>query len=172
MSFTAWLKAQYDEKGPARWLAFLLELIAAVMLMALMLVTCIDVIGRYAFNNPIPGAIELTQMSMAILVFAVMPVVTWRGGHIVVDLLDSYLSPIVLKTLALLSALVVSISFYFVGMRIFELGARSIRRGEVTEFLGIPSGYLVQYIAIMSWVTAAGMITYGVYRILFQDKSN
>lgn len=172
MSFTAWLKAQYDEKGPVRWLAFLLELIAAIMLMALMLVTCIDVIGRYVFNNPIPGAIELTQISMAILVFAVMPVVTWRGGHIVVDLLDSYLSPIVLKTLALLSALVVSISFYFVGMRIFELGTRSIRRGEVTEFLGIPSGYLVQYIAIMSWVTAAGIITYGVYRILFQDKSN
>ncbi len=172
MSFTAWLKTQYDEKGPARWLAFLLELIAAVMLMALMLVTCIDVVGRYVFNNPIPGAIELTQISMAILVFAVMPVVTWRGGHIVVDLLDSYLNPLVLKVLALLSAIIISISFYFIGMRIFELGARSIRRGEVTEFLGIPSGYLVQYIAIMSWVTAAGMITYGVYRILFQDKSN
>lgn len=172
MSFTAWLKAQYDEKGPARWLAFLLELIAAVMLMALMLVTCIDVIGRYVFNNPVPGAIELTQMSMAILVFAVMPVVTWRGGHIVVDLLDSYLNPLVLKALSLFAALTISVSFYFLGKRIFELGARSIRRGEVTEFLGISSGYLVQYIAIMSWITAAGMITYGVYRILFQDKSN
>ena len=88
MSFTAWLKAQYDEKGPARWLAFLLELIAAIMLMALMLVTCIDVVGRYAFNNPIPGAIELTHMSMAMQGFGVRPVVTWRGGHRVVDVLD------------------------------------------------------------------------------------
>ncbi|EXJ12557.1 hypothetical protein [Nitrincola nitratireducens] len=51
MSFVAWLKAHYDEKGPIRWLAFLLELIAAVMLMVLMLITCVDVVGRYVFNK-------------------------------------------------------------------------------------------------------------------------
>ncbi|WP_114417171.1 TRAP transporter small permease [Marinospirillum perlucidum] len=171
MSFVAWLKAHYDEKGPARWLAFLLELIAAVMLMGLMLLTCIDVAGRYLFNNPVPGAIELTQIGLAIMVFAAMPVVTWRGGHIVVDLLDRYLPTGLVKFLSLVAALVMSVSFYFLGTRIYELGERSIRRGEVTEFLGISSGYVVQYIALMSWATAAGMITYGIYRILFQDPS-
>jgi len=50
------------------------------------------------------------------------------------------------------------------------LAERSIGRGVVTEFLGMPSGYVVMYIAIMSWATALGMITYGVYRILFQNK--
>ncbi|RAU18907.1 TRAP transporter small permease [Nitrincola tibetensis] len=172
MSFVAWLKAHYDEKGPIRWLAFLLELIAAVMLMVLMLITCVDVVGRYVFNKPLPGSIELTEIGMAILIFAAMPVVTWRGGHIVVDLLDRYLSTFVVKCLSLLSAIVISGSFYYLGNRIYQLGERSIRRGEVTEFLGISSGYIVQYIAIMSWATALGMITYGVYRIFFQDKSN
>lgn len=170
MSFTAWLKAQYDEKGPVKWLAFLLEAFAGVMLMALMLITCVDVVGRYVFNNPIPGAIELTQFGMAMLVFAIMPVVTWRGGHIVVDLLDRYLSSKVLKALGLLSVVTIAVSFYFIGVRIYQLGSRSIRRGEVTEFLGISTGYLELYIAIMCWFTAIGIITYGTYRIIKANK--
>jgi|AntRauTorcE11897_2_1112592.scaffolds.fasta_scaffold02133_6 TRAP-type C4-dicarboxylate transport system permease small subunit len=171
MSFVTWLKGHYDEKGPARWLAFLLELLAVVMLMALMLLTCVDVAGRYLFNNPVPGAIELTRQGLAIMVFAAMPVVTWRGGHVVVDLLDRFLPSGLLKGLSLLAALVISIAFYFLGSRIYELGERSIMRGEVTEFLGIPSGYIVLYIAVMSWITALGMLTYGIYRIFFQDQA-
>ncbi len=171
MSFAAWLKAHYDEKGPARWLAFLLEGMAALVLFLLMALTCVDVVGRYLFNSPLHGGTELTEIGLAVMVFAAMPVITWRGGHIVVDLLDRFLGSKVVKVLSLLAALVMSSSLYFLAMRIFELGERSIRRGVVTEFLAMPSGYIVQYIAIMSWATAFGMITYGVYRILFQSKT-
>ncbi|GAA0791845.1 TRAP transporter small permease [Marinobacterium sediminicola] len=171
MSFAAWLKAHYDEKGPARWLAFFLEVVSALVLFSLMALTCVDVIGRYLFNSPLHGGTELTEIGLAVMVFAAMPVVTWRGGHIVVDLLDRFLGSRVVKVLALLAALVMSSSLYFLALRIFELGERSIRRGVVTEFLAMPSGYVVQYIAIMSWATAFGMITYGVYRILFQNKA-
>jgi len=171
MSFSAWFKAHYDEKGPARWLAFFLEGIAAFILFLLMALTCVDVLGRYLFNSPLHGGTELTEIGLAVMVFAAMPVITWRGGHIVVDLLDRFLGSKVVKVLSLLAALVMSSSLYFLALRIFELGERSIRRGVVTEFLAMPSGYIVQYIAIMSWATAFGMITYGVYRILFQDKA-
>ncbi len=170
MSFSAWLRAHYDEKGPARWLAFCLEGTAALVLFVLMALTCVDVFGRYLFNSPLHGGTEMTEIGLAVMVFAAMPVITWRGGHIVVDLLDRFLGSKVVKVLSLLAALVMSSSLYFLAMRIFELGERSIRRGVVTEFLAMPTGYVVQYIAIMSWATALGMITYGVYRILFQDK--
>ncbi len=112
----------------------------------------------------------MTEIGLAVMVFAAMPVITWRGGHIVVDLLDRFLGSKIVKALSLFAALVMSTSLYFLAWRIFELGERSIRRGVVTEFLAMPSGYVVQYIAIMSWATALGMITYGVYRILFQSK--
>ncbi|MBV0934257.1 TRAP transporter small permease [Marinobacterium weihaiense] len=171
MSFSVWLKEHYDEKGPARWLAFLLEVMSASVLFTLMALTCVDVLGRYLFNSPLHGGTELTEIGLAVMVFAAMPVITWRGGHIVVDLLDRFLGGKVVKALSLFAALVMSSSLYFLALRIFELGERSIRRGVVTEFLGMPSGYVVQYIAIMSWATAFGMITYGVYRILFQDKA-
>lgn len=167
MSLATWVNRHYSEKGPAKWLAFLLELVAATVLFLLMLTTCLDVAGRYLFNNPVPGATELTRLGLALMVFAAMPVITWRAGHIVVDLLDRVLGQKVVKALGLVSALMMSSSMYFLAVRIFELGERSLRRGVVTEFLGLPSGYIVEYIAIMSWLTAAGVITLGVYRILF-----
>jgi len=170
MSLATWVNRHYSEKGPAKWLVFLLELVAASVLFLLMLTTCLDVAGRYLFNSPLPGATELTRLGLALMVFAAMPVVTYRGGHIVVDLLDHILGPMVLKILGLISALLISSSMYFLGVRIFEIGERSIRRGVVTEFLGLPSGYIAEYIAVMSWLTAAGMITLGVYRALFTPQ--
>lgn len=148
------------------WLAFVLELIAALTLLGLMLLTCADVAGRYFLGNAIDGTTELTEMGIAILVFAEMPVITWRGGHVVVDILDRTLGDRMLKVLGLLSALLISGAFAFLATRIHSLAARSLRREEVTEYLQLPVGYVVEYIALMSWATAALMISYGIYRLL------
>lgn len=167
MSFSAWITAHYEEQGPVKWLAFALELVAAVTLFFLMALTCADVFGRYFLDNSVDGATELTEIGIAILVFAEMPVITWRGGHVVVDVLDRMMGSTLLKVLGLLSAFLMSTSLYFLAHRIYELAERAISRGIVTEYLEIETGLFVQYIAIMSWVTAATMITYGVYRLLF-----
>jgi len=169
MALSAWITAHYEEKGPVAWLAFFLELIAALTLFFLMALTCADVFGRYFLDNAVDGATELTEMGIAILVFAELPIVTWRGGHVVVDILDKMMGSTVIKVLGLLSAFLMSTSLYFLAVRIYELAARSHRRGEVTEYLQMPVGYIVEYIAIMSWVTAGAMITYGVYRLLFKS---
>lgn len=170
MAFSAWLSTHYEEKGPVIWLAFFLELIAALTLFFLMALTCADVFGRYFLGNAVDGATEMTEMGIAILVFAEMPIITWRGGHVVVDILDRMLGNTLIKILGLLSALLISTCLYFLAWRIFQLAERSIRRHEVTEFLEMPVGYIVEYIAFMSWATAALMITYGVYRLLFLSR--
>jgi TRAP-type C4-dicarboxylate transport system permease small subunit len=171
MTFSAWLTEHYEEKGPVVWLAFALELVAAVTLFFLMMLTCADVFGRYFLADAVDGATELTEMGIAIIVFAEMPVITWRGGHVIVDVLDKWLGSKVIKVLGLLSAFLISTSLYVLAVRIFELAERSIRREEVTEYLRFPIGYIVEYIAVMSWVTAAAMITYGVYRMLFLSRN-
>lgn len=165
MSLGAWINAHYDEAGPIKWLAFALEVVAATVLFLMMAMTCVDVTGRYVFSNSLDGATELTRIALAIMVFAELPVVTWRGGHIVVDLLDKVLGNRVVKALGLLAALAISTSMYYLGARIFELAERSLRRGVETEYLGLPAGYVIEYIAVMSWFTAFGMITYGIYRL-------
>jgi TRAP-type C4-dicarboxylate transport system permease small subunit len=166
MPLRGWIEKHYPEPNIYRWVGLLLEGISAAVLFFLMALTCCDVIGRYLFNNSINGAFEITQMGLAIMVFAQMPVITWRGGHVVVDLLDHLLGHRIIKILGIFSVFIVSTSFYFLAVRIYELAGRSLRRGEVTEYLHIPTGYLAQYIAIMSWVTAACMLTYGAYRVL------
>lgn len=166
MSFTDWINNNYQEQGPIKYVAFSLEAIAATTLFLLMLLTCADVAGRYFFSNSIDGTTELTEIAIAIMIFAVLPVITWRGGHVVVDILDSYFNQSIIKALSLLAALLISSTLYVLGVRIFQLAARSLRREEITEYLELPVGYIVQYIALMSWITAALMISYGVLRIL------
>jgi TRAP-type C4-dicarboxylate transport system permease small subunit len=166
VSLRTWITSRYDEEeGYVAWIAFILEAIAVTVLFALMVMTCLDVGGRYLFNNAVDGSIELTRIGLAVLVFAVMPIVTWRGAHIVVDLIDDFISHKIIKLFSLISAFLISTSLYFVGFRIFELAERSLRRGIVTEFLELPEGYIIYYISIMSWITAAMMISYGVRRI-------
>ena len=105
------------------------------------------------------------------MIFAAMPVITWRGGHIVVDLIDGFISSKTIKLLTLISAVIISSSLFLVAFRIFALGERNLRREVVTEFLKIPEAYIIFYIAIMCWVTAATMITYGIYHILKKPYS-
>ncbi len=167
MSFSAWLSTHYEEQGLVKWLAFFLEVVAALTLLLLMLLTCTDVLGRYLFDNSLDAASELTEICIAVLVFAEMPIITWRGGHVVVDILDRFIGKRIIKVLGLLSIFIMSSSLYYVAHRIFFIGARSIRRGEESEYLAIPMGHIVQYIAIMSWVTAGTVITYGIYILLF-----
>jgi len=143
-----WLDQHYPEPGALRWVAFGLEIIAASGLFLLMLLTVVDVGGRYLFNDAVDGAVEITQIGLAIIVFAEMPVVTWRGGHILVDLLDHIMGPKLVRLFSMFAAFAISTSFYVVGVRIWQLGERKLRRGEVTEYLELPVGYLIEYIAI------------------------
>jgi len=68
------------------------DLVAGLLLAAMVVVTCIDVVGRYLFNRPMKGAFELTEVLMAALIFAALPAITARREHIAVDLLDRYFS--------------------------------------------------------------------------------
>ncbi|HSH57106.1 MAG TPA: TRAP transporter small permease, partial [Halomonas sp.] len=72
-----------------RALQLILEGVAGATLFGMMLLTTVDVIGRYFFNAPILGAVELTQLMLAALVFLSLPVVCWRQEHVSVDLLDA-----------------------------------------------------------------------------------
>lgn len=171
MSFWSWIASHYEEKGPMKWLAFFCELLASAALFALMVMTCVDVAGRYFFSHPLKGGTELTEIGVAVVVFAAIPVVTWRGGQIVVDLIDTWLSQRWLRWLNTLAIILIALSFYYVGGRIFELAERSLRRGIVTDFLSIPTGYVIYYIAVMSWATAVGVVLYGLYKRYFLHGS-
>lgn len=69
-----------------------LALAGCVLLFGTMMVTCVDVVGRYFLNAPLPGGFELTEVMMAALIFLGMPLVTAKDEHIKVDILDFFVS--------------------------------------------------------------------------------
>ncbi len=166
MKLNAWLDAHYDETGVAKWLSFTLECIAGITLFGLMILTCADVIGRYFFNNSINGATELTELAIAIMIFAVMPVITLKGGHVVVDILDSFLGNKLIKLFTLISYFFISFAFYSLAERMLVQAGRAFRRELVTEYLALPVAYIIEYIAFMSYLTAGVLIIFGLSRLL------
>src|SRR5690554_7608072 len=70
-----------------------LGFVSAIPLALIVALTFSDVFARYFFASPIPGAAEMIQFSMAITIFAALPLVTRAGGHITVDFFSYALSP-------------------------------------------------------------------------------
>ena len=74
-------------------LSKLLSYAGAGVLFVLMLLTTTDVAGRYLFNAPITGVFEVTEFSMACLVFCSLAYTQSRKGHVAVDIFVSLLPP-------------------------------------------------------------------------------
>lgn len=163
MWLSAMVNKHHSEFGLAKWLAFILELVSSIVLLALMLLTCSDVIGRYVFNNSINGTTELTELALCIVVFCQLPIVTLTSAHVVVDILDRILPSIFMKMSSLMINVGIAAGFFFLSERVWFQAARSLRRGVMTEFLHIPVAYFFQFIAIMMFVTAVILVLKAFY---------
>lgn len=67
---------------------WLLGLMSAAPLALILVLTFTDVLMRYLFAKPIQGSSEIIQFAMAMTIFAALPVVTRRRGHITVSMTD------------------------------------------------------------------------------------
>jgi len=153
-----------------RALAKIPVLMASLALFTLMVMTFSDVIMRSAFNAPIEAATELTRMLMAIMVFSVMPVMSARGEHIAVDLLDGmFMNPAVARVKEALIYLACGGMLFLPAGRVVVLAERARSYGDVTEYLGIPQFYIGWFIAIMAFISAIMLVLRGL-AALFAPK--
>ncbi len=67
-----------------RVLVKVMTVVAALGIMAMLLVTCIDVILR-AFNRPLIGALDIVRIASVITIAAAMPYTTALKGHVAVE---------------------------------------------------------------------------------------
>lgn len=70
----------------------LLEAVMAAFLLAMAVITGIDVVGRYVFNAPLPGGYEIVQYLMAVSVFAALPLAARAEGHLTIGLFTDRLT--------------------------------------------------------------------------------
>jgi len=120
------------------------------------------------FNAPIEAATELTRMSMAIMVFSILPSVSGSGEHIAVDLLDGLFSnPLVARIKATVINLSCGGMLLWPAKRVIDLAERARSYGDVTEYLNIPQFYIAWFIAIMTFITAFVLISRGLIEAFF-----
>ena len=132
---------------------------ASIALFALMLLTFTDVMLRSIFNAPIEMGADLTRLLMAIIVFSVLPLLSFRGKHISVDLTDGLFTRLGLaRWRDVLVAFLCGAMLILPAQRIWVLAERSRSYGDVMEYLRMPVHLLGWFIAVLTGITALALI--------------
>ena len=127
---------------------------SAVVLFAMMLVTAVDVAGRYLFNKPIAGGFELTEILLAALIYCGLPLVSARREHIVIDTFDPMFSKALKRGLDMVAEVVCAVALAGVGWLIFLRANRVAEYGDTTSVLKLPLAPVVYLMAVMITVAA------------------
>ncbi|CCN82410.1 putative TRAP-type C4-dicarboxylate transport system, small permease component [Vibrio nigripulchritudo SFn27] len=130
-----------------------LEVLASLALLMMLVVTVIDVVGRYFFNAPLPGGVELVEILLALVVFAAFPLITWNEEHICVDLLDDWFPRAMIDLRQFVISLGCAFALGLVAWKVWGLGSRSLSYEEETDILAIPLGYVMYFISITGWLS-------------------
>jgi TRAP-type C4-dicarboxylate transport system permease small subunit len=132
--------------------------VAAALMFCMMLLTCVDVVGRYFFNKPVTGGFEMTEMLLAALIFAGLPLVTLRGDHITVDLFDAVTPEWLFRAQHVVATLVGAACTGFLAWRLWLRAAELASRGETTSELGFPIAWLAFAMSLLMALTAAALV--------------
>ena len=109
-----------------------------VVLATLMIVIIVDVTGRYVFNAPLYGSLDLTVVLLVLAVSCAIGYGGRTGAHVTADMVTTVIGPrfewvsaIVIKTMA--AAITALWSW-----RLFVTGSTAGRLEESTQLLNIP----------------------------------
>lgn len=138
----------------ARVLRLVFGLATGSLLALMTLLTTVDVVGRYLFNRPLRGAFELTEVLMAALIFAALPLVTLRSEHIAVDLLDLWIPARVRKLQRTLIQLGCAAVVAVLAWVMFGQARQSALDGLQTDALRLPLAPILYFGASAILVSA------------------
>ena len=135
----------------ARFVSALLALCAGAVLVALMLVTVVDVAGRYFFNSPLAGVLDLTQMAVVAMVYLGMTWATWCGAHASISALYDRLSEPVARILTRLINACSAALFFVIAWRSAVAGIQIREFGQSSQLLLLP-------LYPLYWIVVAGCV--------------
>lgn len=137
----------------------LLGTVAALILFCLMLLNCSDVFGRYFLNKPVFGAFELTEIGLAGLIFAGLPLVTLRQDHVTVDVLDAVTPDWLLRGQHVIASAIGCAATGYLAWRLWIKAGTMLASGETTAQLKLPLGYLTYLMfALMALTSIASLV--------------
>jgi TRAP-type C4-dicarboxylate transport system permease small subunit len=127
-----------------------MRVIGAFLLIAMTVLTCADVIGRF-FKSPVFGAYELMYLMGAIAIAMALPDTHINNGHIGVELFVTKLPRKPRAIIEIVTGLLSLALFSIVTYKMFEYSFSMRRSGEVSMNLGLPE-YTIIFVVACSFI--------------------
>jgi TRAP-type C4-dicarboxylate transport system permease small subunit len=126
----------------------LLGAAASAVLLAMMLLTVVDVVGRYVFRRPVRGAFEVTELMLVVLIFAGLPLVSFTDEHAVMDFIDRVLGPRARRRLQRGVQAVSAAFMFLLAWLVWRKADRIWGYRDATDVLRIVYGPFVYFMAV------------------------
>ncbi len=115
-----------------------LTILGVAALFVMMMATVADVVMRSFAGRPLRGVVELVEVTMLLVVFLGLPEAFLRREQVVVDLIDSFVSPWILKLTTTLSLLFTILVLWIIGYNVIQPMLDAYRFSDVKFELNIP----------------------------------
>jgi TRAP-type C4-dicarboxylate transport system permease small subunit len=126
---------------------------AGLALLAMMVLTFVDVMGR-KFWVSVPGAVEVSEALMVVLLFCGLPLVAWHAGHVSFELADKLYRGRAAIWSRVFVDLFCAVVFGALAAAIWRFAGRTMEDGEVTVYLQWPVGWFVYLMAVLVGIAA------------------
>jgi TRAP-type C4-dicarboxylate transport system permease small subunit len=104
----------------------------------MMLLTFVDVMGRYLFLSPLPAAYEMVSLLMPAIIFCALPLTVLKEGHVTVDLLDGFVPGAVARLQGIVVNLVSALALALVAWRLGVKAYEDLYYDTITDELLLP----------------------------------
>lgn len=137
-------------------IAEVLASVAAITALLIALIGTIDVLTTRVLAQAVPGAFELSEAGLVLMVFLGLAIVTMEESHIKVDIVTSKMSP---KMQSICAVLALTLTTIFLALMTWKMGSLASKSWQVKEvatgLLPFPI-YPVKIAALAGLATASG----------------
>jgi TRAP-type C4-dicarboxylate transport system permease small subunit len=115
-----------------RRVALVILLLGGIGTMAAMFLGTIEVVGTQMLKTPVPGALELTESTMVLIVFGALTYAQVRRGHIRVELIYTNMGPRIQAAMDVFANLAAMVFFGLLLWQSYHEAVYSLQIGEAT----------------------------------------
>ena len=119
----------------------------------MMALTFADVVARYLLNRPIRGGFEITELTLLVLIFAGLPLVSHADEHVTMDFIDRILPPRLRGGWIRFMHAVCAAIMFFLAWQVWIKATRIASYNDTTDVLRITIGPFVYFMALMIALT-------------------
>ncbi len=161
-----------EESRTARRLTLIMGVLGGAALMALMLVTVIDVVGRNIIDVTVIGAYELSELAVGLVVAAGLPLVALRSDHVHIDMVLPLLKGWLRRLQQPMALLVTAFAEGIVAWQVWVQAVLAADTQRTTSMLHLPVSPVLYITAILFGVSALLTVVHALRTIAGQREAS